>query len=409
MIKKMNIGIIGGGAAGFFAAISVKKHFPDYTVTIFEKSTKVLSKVKISGGGRCNVTNACFDNKELSSFYPRGGAFLRKAFEQFNAKSTMDWFIERNVPLDILAENCVFPQSNQSQSIIDCFLKEAKQKNIEVKMQTGIHEIEIRKDNLFLLKSLNDEFLVDKVIVTTGGHPKRISLEWLEKLGHTIVDPFPSLFTFNMPSNPICKLMGNVVEECTVKIEGTKLIGKGPLLVTHWGMSGPAILKLSAWGARILAEKKYKFYILVNWLNERKEDELRNEILKIVEQNGAKMVCNFNPFPMTNRLWVFILEKTEINPERRWNEVGKKGINKLINNLLNDRYEVNGKTTFKEEFVTAGGVSLEQVDSSTMESKVVPGLFFAGEVLDIDGVTGGFSFQAAWTTGFIAGKHIGNE
>ncbi len=407
MNKKIHVGIIGGGAAGFFSAISVKEHFPDYNVTIFEKSAKILAKVKISGGGRCNVTNACFDNKELASFYPRGGSFLRKAFEQFNSKSTMDWFTERNVPLDVLAENCVFPKSNESQSIIDCFLKEANQKNIEIKIQSGINEIEIQKDNSFLLKSLNDEFLVDKVIVTTGGHPKRISLEWLEKLGHTIVDPLPSLFTFNMPSNPICALMGNVVEECTVKIEGTKLIGKGPLLVTHWGMSGPSILKLSAWGARILAEKNYQFSVLVNWLNDRKEDDVRCEILNIIDQHGAKMISNLNPFPMTNRLWMFLLEKTEINPERRWNEVGKKGINKLINTLLNDRYEVNGKTTFKEEFVTAGGISLEQVDSTTMESKVVSGLFFAGEVLDIDGVTGGFSFQAAWTTGFIAGKSIG--
>lgn len=407
MNKNIHVGIIGGGAAGFFSAISVKEHFPNYKVTIFEKSAKVLAKVKISGGGRCNVTNACFDNKELASFYPRGGAFLRKAFEQFNSKSTMDWFTERNVPLDVLAENCVFPKSNQSQSIIDCFLKEAIQKNIDIKMQSGIHEIQILDDNTFLLKSLTEEYQVDKVIVTTGGHPKRISLEWLEKLGHSIVDPLPSLFTFNMPSNPICALMGNVVEECTVKIEGTKLIGKGPLLVTHWGMSGPAILKLSAWGARILAEKNYKFSVLVNWLNERKEDDVRNEILAIIEKHGAKMVSNLNPFPMTNRLWIFLLEKTEINPERRWNEVGKKGINKLVNTLLNDRYVVDGKTTFKEEFVTAGGVSLEQVDSSSMESKVVNGLFFAGEVLDIDGVTGGFSFQAAWTTGYIAGKSVG--
>jgi len=209
-----------------------------------------------------------------------------------------------------------------------------------------------------------------------------------------------------MPKNPICELMGNVVEETTVKIERTKLIAKGPLLVTHWGMSGPAILKLSAWGARILAEKGYQFSILVNWLNDSKEDDLRSEINKVIESHGGKMVGNLNPFPMTSRLWNFLLLKTEINPDKRWNEIGKKGVNKLINSLLNDRYEVSGKTTFKEEFVTAGGISLDDVDFTTMESKVLPGIFFAGEVLDIDGVTGGFSFQAAWTTGWIAGKNV---
>jgi hypothetical protein len=406
MTTSKRIGIIGGGAAGFFSALSVKQHHPDYEVIIFEKSAKILAKVKISGGGRCNVTNATFDNKELAKFYPRGGNYLRKAFEQFNAKSTMDWFEERNVHLDVLAENCVFPRSNESQSIIDCFVREAKTKNVIIKIQTGINEIKKLEDGTFLLKSIDNDFIVDKVIVTTGGHPKRISLEWLEKLGHTIVDPLPSLFTFNMPKNPICELMGNVVEETTVKIEGTKLIAKGPLLVTHWGMSGPAILKLSAWGARILAEKGYQFSILVNWLNDRKEDGLRSEMNKVIEIHGGKMVGNLNPFPMTSRLWNFLLLKTEINPEKRWNEVGKKGINKLINTLLNDRYEVSGKTTFKEEFVTAGGVSLDDVDFTTMESKVLPGIFFAGEVLDIDGVTGGFSFQAAWTTGWIAGKNV---
>lgn len=401
-----HIGIIGGGAAGFFSALSVKQHHPEYEVTIFEKSAKTLAKVKISGGGRCNVTNATFENKELAKFYPRGGSHLRKAFEQFNAKSTMDWFAERNVSLEILSDNCVFPKSNESQSIIDCFLKEAKVKDVNIKIQTGINQIEILGDGTFLLKSNDEVFTVDKVIVTTGGHPKRVSLEWLERLGHSIIEPLPSLFTFNMPKNPICEFMGNVVEETTVKIEGTKLTAKGPLLVTHWGMSGPAILKLSAWGARILADKNYQFSILVNWLDERKEDDLRSEMNKIIEQHGGKMIGNLNPFPMTSRLWNFLLTKTEISAERRWNEVGKKGINKLINTLLNDRYEVSGKTTFKEEFVTAGGISLDDVDFSTMQSKVVPGIYFAGEVLDIDGVTGGFSFQAAWTTGWIAGKNV---
>jgi predicted Rossmann fold flavoprotein len=232
-------------------------------------------------------------------------------------------------------------------------------------------------------------------------------LEWLEVIGHEIVEPVPSLFTFNMPNNPIKELMGNVVEKATVKVEGTKLIGKGPLLITHWGMSGPAILQLSAWGARILSDKNYSFAILVNWLDTCGEEELRNRLEGILTDNGAKMIGNYNPFPMTNRLWHFLLEKSGINPEMRWQNLGNKIANKLVNTLLNDRYEVSGKTTFKEEFVTAGGIALKDVDVKTMESKIIPGMFFAGEVLDIDGITGGFNFQAAWTTGFIAGKNVG--
>jgi predicted Rossmann fold flavoprotein len=401
----MIIAIIGGGAAGFFAALSAKKHFPEYTVIIFEKSAKVLSKVRISGGGRCNVTNACFDNKELAKHYPRGENNLRKAFEQFNAQSTIDWFEQRNVALKTFPDNCIFPQSNDSQTIIDCFTKEASTLGVEIKYNQSITEIQ-RVETGFELITREAKFHADKVIVTTGGHPKRSGLEWLEHLGHTIIEPVPSLFTFNMPQDPIRELMGNVVEKATVKVEGTKLIGKGPLLVTHWGMSGPAILQLSAWGARILAEKAYQFSVLVNWLDEEKDEGLRMRLSKIIEEHGGKMIGNLNPFPMTSRLWNFLLTKSEINPEMRWKDLGKNVTNKLVNTLINDRYVVSGKTTFKEEFVTAGGISLQDVNFKTMESKIVPGMFFAGEVLDIDGITGGFNFQAAWTTGFVAGKSV---
>ena len=401
----MIIAIIGGGAAGFFAALSAKKHFPEYTVIIFEKSAKVLSKVKISGGGRCNVTNACFDNKELAKHYPRGENNLRKAFEQFNAQSTVDWFEQRNVALKTYPDNCIFPQSNDSQTIIDCFTKEASTLGVEIKFNQSITEIN-RTENGFELSTREAKFQADKVIVTTGGHPKRSGLEWLEQLGHTIIEPVPSLFTFNMAQDPIRELMGNVVENATVKVEGTKLIGKGPLLVTHWGMSGPAILQLSAWGARILADKAYQFSVLVNWLDDEKDEGLRMRLSKIIEEHGGKMIGNLNPFPMTSRLWNFLLTKSEINPEMRWKDLGKNVTNKLVNTLINDRYVVSGKTTFKEEFVTAGGISLQDVNFKTMESKIVPGMFFAGEVLDIDGITGGFNFQAAWTTGFVAGKSV---
>jgi predicted Rossmann fold flavoprotein len=404
----MVIAIIGGGAAGFFAALSAKKHFPSHQVIIFEKSAKVLSKVKISGGGRCNVTHDCPDNRLLSTYYPRGENFLRKAFDQFNATSTIEWFEQRGVLMKTFPDGCVFPKSNDSQTIIDCFVNEALKLGVEIRFNQSIQFIE-KENNGFQLNTREEKIRVDKVIVTIGGQPKRSGLEWIEKLGHTLIEPVPSLFTFNMPTNPIRELMGNVVENTTVKVEGTKLIGKGPLLVTHWGMSGPAILQLSAWGARVLSEKNYHFAILVNWLDTKKEDALRGELEAIILSHGAKMVGNLNPFPMTSRLWNFLLSKSEIQPEIRWKDLGKKNINKMVNTLLNDRYEVSGKTTFKEEFVTAGGIALAEIDVKSMQSKLVPGIFFAGEVLDIDGITGGFNFQSAWTTGFVAGKNVGLE
>ena len=397
------IAVIGGGAAGFFAAISAKSHNPKDEVVIYEKSSKVLAKVKISGGGRCNVTHACFDNKKLANKYPRGENYLRKAFEQFNAKDTIEWFKERGILMKTYPDGCIFPLSNDSQTIINCFHDEAKKLGIKITMNTPIQKLE-KIEKGFKLHTENLNFTADKVIVTTGGQPKKSSMTWLEELGHTIIDPVPSLFTFNMPKNPVCEMMGNVVEKATVKVEGTKLVGKGPLLITHWGMSGPAILLLSAWGARILNEKNYQFSILVNWLDELKEHELHLQIESVISSHGAKMIGNINPFTITNRLWHFLLTKAKINSEVRWKDLGKKNINKLVNTLLNDRYEVTGKTTFKEEFVTAGGVSLSEIDFKTMESKLLPGLHFAGEILDIDGITGGFNFQAAWTTGFIAGK-----
>ena len=401
----MKIAVIGGGAAGFFAAISCRNHFPNAQVTILEKSSKVLSKVKISGGGRCNVTNACFDNKKLSLHYPRGENQLRKVFEQFNAADTMEWFETRGVKMKVYPDNCVFPLVNDSQAIIDCFLNEVNRLKIEIRYNQRIQQI-LKSENKFFILNDENKLEFDRVIVTIGGQPKSSGFNWMEKLGHQIIEPVPSLFTFNMPKNPICELMGNVVENATVKVEGTKLVGQGPLLITHWGMSGPAILKLSAWGARILNEKSYNFAILVNWLNELKEDDLRNQLQFTMLEQGGKMVTNLNPFPITNRLWVFLLQKSDIALEMRWKDLGKKNINKLVNTLLNDRYEVSGKTTFKEEFVTAGGISLQEIDFKTMESRVIKGLFFAGEVLDIDGITGGFNFQAAWTTGFIAGKNV---
>ncbi|MCX6193861.1 MAG: NAD(P)/FAD-dependent oxidoreductase [Cytophagales bacterium] len=402
----MRIIVIGGGAAGFFAAISAKEHNPEAEVTILEKTSKFLGKVKISGGGRCNVTNATFNSRILSESYPRGEKFLRKAFDVFNASSMVEWLESRGVALKTYHDNCIFPLSNDSQTIIDCFLSEARRLHINLHLSQSVDEIKPTAKG-FRIHCRDTEYDADRVIVTTGGQPKMSGLLWLEDVGHQIIPPVPSLFTFNMPQEPIRDLMGIVVEKARVRIEGQKLIGQGPLLVTHWGMSGPAILQLSAWGARILAEKEYRCAILVNWLDDTKEEELRNQINLTIKEHGGKMVVNLNPFAMPNRLWAFLLNKNDIKPSLRWNELGGKALNKLINTLINDRYVVEGKTTFKEEFVTAGGVDLQDISVQTMESKKCPGLYFAGEIMDIDGITGGFNFQSAWTTGYIAGKSAG--
>ncbi len=402
----MNIAVIGGGAAGFFSAIAVKENFPDYHVTIFEKSNKLLSKVKISGGGRCNVTNGCTSIKELSEAYPRGGKKLKKAFRVFSTQHTMQWFESRGVPLVTQPDNCVFPVSQDSQSIIDCFLEEGRKSGIKVQKGAGIKAI--KPENGQLTLTFTDDHkppgTFDKVIVATGGSPKRKGLEWLETLGHKIADPVPSLFTFNMPDEQVTRLMGIVVENTQVSIQGTKLRSDGPLLITHWGMSGPAILKLSAFGARLLSGMDYKFKVQVNWVDEKNFETVRQSLERIVQSDPNKILANVRPYYLPERLWLYLLEKCALPEKKKWNELGKKGINKLVTILTNDEYAVKGKTTFKEEFVTCGGISLESIDFSTMESRHCPNLYFAGELLDIDGITGGYNFQAAWTTGFIAGK-----
>jgi predicted Rossmann fold flavoprotein len=301
-------------------------------------------------------------------------------------------------------DGCIFPQANDSQVIIDLFLKECRTLGIGILLQQNITKISPHSSGVTIINNQQQQEY-DRVIICTGGSPKISGLTWLSDLGLDIVEPLPSLFTFNMPQNPICELMGIVVSQASAKIEGTKLVGQGPLLITHWGMSGPAVLLLSAWGARLLAEKNYQFAILVNWLDEKKEEDLRKDLLHTITANGAKKLSNWNPTPLTSRLWNHILERAEMNADQRWAEVGKKAINKLVNTLLNDRFEVLGKTTFKEEFVTAGGIALSEIDFQTMKSKKYPIISFAGEILDIDGITGGYNFQAAWTTGYIAGKH----
>lgn len=397
------IAIIGGGAAGFFAAISAKQHSPSSQVTIFEKSNKLLAKVKVSGGGRCNVTHACFKPSELAKFYPRGSKHLRKAFDQFATQDTIDWFESRGVRVKTESDGRMFPTSDNSQTIIDCLLSEIKKLDVEISMGSPVLKMAKSNDE-FLLTFKDGDKNFSKVIVATGGSPKEEGFNWLKDLGHTIAPPVPSLFTFNMPKETIKSLMGLSVPHANVRVQGTKLIQSGPLLITHWGMSGPAILKTSAWGARLLSDMGYQFVIHVNWMGDMKEETLKAEIDAMLQRSGKRMLRNKNPFLLPQRLWEYMLDKIELDLEKPWSEVGKKGLNRLMNTLLNDQYQVAGKTTFKEEFVTCGGINLSEVDFKTMESRVCPGLHFAGEVLDLDGVTGGFNFQAAWTTGFIAGK-----
>lgn len=403
----MDIAIIGGGAGGFFSAIAAGENHPQANVVIFEKSKNLLTKVKVSGGGRCNVTNACPSIEKLSAAYPRGGPALKRAFRVFGNRQTMQWFESRGVPLVVQDDGCVFPASQNSQSIIDCFLNEAARLKIEIVIGRGVKAIAPVAGDRLDLEFMADDVpsrTFDKVIVATGGCPGRKGLEWLERLGHRIEDPVPSLFTFNMPDEAITELMGIVVEKTRVSIQGTKLKSAGPLLVTHWGMSGPAILKLSAFGARMLSEVDYEFNTQVNWVDTPNNEVVLARLKTIVNEASNKYLTNVRPYSLPERLWLHLLDKSDFPADRTWAEIGKKGLNKLVRVLTNDVYAVKGRTTFKEEFVTCGGVGLESIDFKSMQSKACPNLYFTGEVMDIDGITGGYNFQAAWTTAFIAGQ-----
>jgi len=400
----MKVAVIGGGAAGFFAAINAKINFPNAEICLLEKTTKVLSKVKISGGGRCNVTNGSSSIKELSEAYPRGGKKMKSLLKIFSTPDTQEWFTSRNVPLYTQDDNRVFPTSNKSDSIINCFMHEVQELGISLRLKSSVTAINQNGKKLDLEINGENTETYDKVIVATGGSPKRRGFEWLEKLGHEIIEPIPSLFTFNMPTEEIIKLMGVVSTDAQVKIQGLKLKSEGPLLITHWGMSGPAILKLSAFGARDLHEREYNFSIQVNWINTQNHEEVFNQLEKIGKENPKKALSKIKPFKLPSRLWNYLIDRTNLSQDKPWGELGRKSFNRLVTNITNDIYQVSGKTTFKEEFVTCGGISLADVNFKTMESRKFPNLYFAGEVLDIDGITGGYNFQAAWTTSFVAAK-----
>jgi len=400
----MHIAIIGGGAAGFFAALSVKQHYPNAQVSIFEKSTKVLSKVRISGGGRCNVTNVEPSISGFSKNYPRGKKILKKAFHNFGNKETINWFSERGVSLVAEQDGRMFPSSNTSAAIIDCFLKECHQLSIDIHYKMGLTSFSSTPEKVCIFFNATTKKTFDKAIIATGGAPKKKQYDWLSSENIAIEAPVPSLFTFNIPKNPISTLMGLVASNALVAIQGTKLSAQGPLLITHWGMSGPAILKLSAFGARILEEKQYRFSVAINWIGQRNIQEVEKSLKHAFFAAPKKKIQNIQAFELPNRLWLFLLEKAGISVEKLVGEIGQKILNKLLNILCNDVYKVEGKTTFKEEFVTCGGVSLTEINPTTMQHKMHKNMYFAGEVLDIDGITGGYNFQSCWTTGYLAGK-----
>lgn len=401
----MKIVVIGGGAAGFFAAIQAASANKNAEVVLLEKTSKLLQKVRVSGGGRCNVTNACSDMKQLSAAYPRGEKQLKSAFSRFTTTDTVNWFQERKVKLKTEDDGRIFPVSDDSQTIIDCLEKEAKKLKIDIRLESEVKKIIPSYTGGFELALANgDRISCSKLIVASGGSPKSENMQWIKELGHEIIEPVPSLFTFNIPNEALNELTGISVNPTKIKIADTKFEFNGPVLITHWGLSGPAVLKLSSFAARYLAEKEYNFSVQLNWLNDKKDEACRNELMNVKAANPHKQVNNHFPFKLPTRLLSHLFAKSGIDETSRWADVSKIDIQQLVQNLIYDTYEVKGKTTFKEEFVTCGGISLNDIEFKNMQSKRCKNLYFVGEILDIDGITGGFNFQAAWTTGFIAGN-----
>ena len=397
--------IIGGGAAGFFCAIRLAELHPDWNIQIIEKSSKVLSKVKVSGGGRCNVTHACPDVENLLQKYPRGSRFLKKAFYQFATKNTIEWFAANDVKLHTEKDGRMFPTTNNSETIIQCFLKKIDQYKIKLLLQTEV--VEVKKDNDFILHLSNgDQIHADTICVATGGMLKADKLQWLIALGHEIVAPVPSLFTFNVAQKNITTLMGVAVEHASIQWKGNKHVEQGPLLITHWGISGPAAIKLSAWCAREMAAENYEGAIQINWVPMYNTQSLKMEWLNFRTDFGKREMGNKNPFGLPQRLWQYLLQEANILSGTKWADVKSAEQNSLIQLLTTYTLTIKGKTTFKEEFVTCGGVDIAGINASTMESKTCPGLHFAGEMMDIDGITGGFNFQHAWTSGWLAANHM---
>lgn len=402
---KFDLIVIGGGAAGFFGAIQAAERKPGLKVLILEKTTKLLTKVKVSGGGRCNVTHYNFNPFELARHYPRGEKALKSLFKSFQAEDTVRWFESKGVALKAEEDGRMFPITDDSQTIIDCLMEQAHAKNIRLELGAPVSSVK-KQDNIFVVETSQGIFEADKVLIAAGGNAQAQAYQWIADTGHTIIKPIPSLFTFNESEKKFKDLMGISVPQAEVKIAGTKFVQQGPLLITHWGLSGPAVIKLSAWAAEYLNGIQYTFQALVSWIGPVKEIEFMGGLQDHKKQRGKQKVITNPLFGLPQRLWQKLCELSEIEETKIWAEVPQKNMNKLMENIIRCPFQIKGKTTFKEEFVTCGGVDLKEIDLETLQSKLVPGLFFAGEVLHIDGETGGFNFQAAWTTAHVAARTI---
>jgi len=399
------IAIIGAGAAGCFAAANIP-YSPDREVVVFEKTGKALQKVKASGGGRCNTTHALFDVPELVTRYPRGKQLLKKTLYRFTPQDTIDWFGKRGVRLKVEADGRMFPITDDSQTIIDCIWQQMMNNRVKVMYHKAVDKLEQTDGKWHLNFADGSVYVADKLLIACGGFAKAEQYKWLTDLGHSFMPPVPSLFTFNMPKHPITQLMGVAVQGVTLKVSGAKIVEHGPLLITHWGFSGPVVLRISAWAARELNERNYDFNIIVNWLGETNEAELKETIAELRKDQGKQFVHHKNPFDLPKRFWEYQLEQCGVGEDIRWGELPAAAQNKLIEKLIRDTYSIKGKTTFKEEFVTCGGIKTAEIDPQTMESRVALGIYFAGEILDVDGITGGFNFQHAWSSGYIAAESM---
>lgn len=390
--------IIGGGAAGFFAANRILELRPNTRIILLEKTQKLLSKVLVSGGGRCNVTNTISDPQEMIKMYPRGGKNLLSLFYQFGQEETVQWFLDKGIKLKTEADGRMFPESNTSETIANCLYDSYTKKGGEIKLKAAVKTIDFKDEYHEIILENGDIIQSKIVIVASGGAPKKEMLSFIEKSGHSIIEPVPSLFTFNLPKHPITEFMGLSVPNAHIEIVNTKFKFQGPLLITHWGLSGPAILKLSAFGARYIADNQYNFSIQINWLGDQKVHSLVESWNIIIKNEGDKKVKRILPTEIPNRLKEYLIQRADISPELNLADLSMTKRQKLAEVLCKDVYEISGKTTFKEEFVTAGGINLKEVDMRTCESKLIQNLYFCGEILDIDGITGGFNFQAAWST-----------
>jgi predicted Rossmann fold flavoprotein len=399
---------VGGGAAGFFGSIVAAHAIPEGTVLILEKTSKLLSKVKVSGGGRCNVTHHCFEPSALARHYPRGAKQLKSLFRKFQASDMINWFESKKVKLKTEDDGRIFPTTNNSQTIIDCFLSEAERLKILIKLNTEVTAIEQTEHGFNVWAGEASKFQARNILIAPGGYNKAGNYDWIRRLSHPIVEPIASLFTFNDSEKRFTDLMGVSVPHAEVKIAGTKFSESGPVLITHWGLSGPAVIKLSAWAAHYLYEQQYTFTVLVNWIN-KSEEELKSAFATIRDQHPKLKITSKSMFDLPMRLWLRICELVEIPESKIWSELSLKSLNKLMEYLIRCPFQIKGKTTFKEEFVTCGGVDLKSIDLETMESRETKGLYFAGEVLNIDGETGGFNFQSAWTTAWVAAQSIASK